>query len=68
MTKWKEISLTGDTSQLSPLLLEICSTNQLELLNEIFLSSNDPEWIEYIQELLIDIIWLLGNLNYKFEL
>ena len=51
---------SGNVSELSNLLLQVCLTSNFEVLNAIFLASTEPEWIEYIQELLIDAIWLLG--------
>ena len=27
----------------------------------MFQASNEPEWLEYLQELIIDVIWILGN-------
>jgi hypothetical protein len=58
---WESIKSSGDTKQLSSLLLQICTIGNFEVLNEIFEASNEPEWTEHIQELLIDVIWLLGN-------
>lgn len=62
---WNSIKESGDTNHLSNILFEVFSTgeieNNLRLLNEIFQASNEPEWIEYLQELVIDIIWTLGN-------
>ena len=61
---WNSIKQSGDISQLTPLLLEIFSSSfngRFELLNEIFSASNELEWIEYVQEQIIDVIWLLGN-------
>jgi hypothetical protein len=64
LTIWNSIKQSGNLSQLNSLFLEIFSatfSGRFELLNEILNASKEPEWIEHVQEQIIDIIWLLGN-------
>ena len=65
LTDWKDIKISGDTQKLANLIFKIFSNRNQEmfqLLNEMFSASNDPFWIEFLQDLIIDIIWTLGSI------
>lgn len=63
-----------DASNLPALLLDLFLSTQtgnedrLAFLNEVFAVSTEPEWLDHVQELLVDIIWLLGKRSYTFKL
>lgn len=64
------IKQSGNSSNLSHFLLDLMSKNEIEsalrfeLLNEIFSLSKEVEWVDHVQEALIDVIWLLGKSSF----
>lgn len=57
----------GESSNLSQLILTLLSNSEIQdsrrydLLNEVFSLSNESEWVDHVQKILIDVFWLLGK-------